>query len=170
MSGWVEAFIVVATIAIVLQMAILLAMVLEVKKSLAEFTRLANDFHGRFDPILMRINRILEDSEDRISSVMTDASEITRLARGQAQKVDRVVTDVVDRLRVQVIRADVILTGAMEVIEEAGSKARRTLWGPVQQVSAVLKGLRVGLDFIRGQQQRRRSESDGATQDEELFI
>ncbi|MGA9593251.1 MAG: hypothetical protein WBS18_09150, partial [Candidatus Acidiferrales bacterium] len=110
MSGWVEAFIVVATIAIVLQMAILLAMFLEVKKSLAEFTRLANDFHGRFDPILMRINRILEDSEDRISSVMTDASEITRLARGQAQKVDRVVTDVVDRLRVQVIRADVILT------------------------------------------------------------
>jgi len=46
---------------------------------------------------------------------------------------------------------------------------RNTLWGPVQQVSAVLKGIKVGLDVLRGVQQRR-AESDSASQDEELFI
>ncbi|MGH9758655.1 MAG: hypothetical protein ACRD4M_13030, partial [Candidatus Acidiferrales bacterium] len=67
---------------------------------------------------------------------------------------------------------DHILSGALEVIEESGTKFRRTVWGPVHQVSAVIKGLKAGLDFVRGQQQRqpRRSESDAATQDEELFI
>jgi hypothetical protein len=169
MSGWTEAFIIIATIAIVVQMAILLAMFVQLRTAIENFTRLANDLHARIDPILLRVNRILEDSEDRIASVMGDAAEITRIARGQAQKVDRVFTEAVERLRVQVIRADQILTGALEVVEDAGSKVRKTVWGPIHQASALLKGLKVGLDFIRGQQ-RRRQEPDSATQDEELFI
>src|SRR5580700_7901991 len=169
MSGWVEAFIIIATIAIVIQMAILLAMFVQLRTAIENFTRLANDLHARLDPILLRVNRILEDSEDRIATVMSDAAEISRIARGQAQKVDRVFTEAVERLRVQVIRADQILTGALEVVEDAGTKFRKTLWGPIHQASALLRGLKVGLDFIRGQQ-RRRQEPDSATQDEELFI
>jgi hypothetical protein len=168
MSSWIEIFIIIATVAIVIQMAILLAMFVQMRSAIENFTRLANDLHARIDPILLRVNHILEDSEDRIASVMGDAAEITRLARGQAQKVDRVFTEAVERLRIQVIRADQILTGAIEVIEEAGSRVRRTVWGPFQQASAVLKGLKVGLDLIRGQQ--RRPQPDSATQDEELFI
>ena len=169
MSGWAEAFVVIAAIAIVLQMVILLAMFVQLRVAIDRFTWMANNLQGRLDPILLRINRILEDSEDKIGSIMSDGAEITRLARGQAQRVDRVVTDSLERLRVQVIRADRILTGALEVIEETGSKVRSTLWGPVQQVSAVLKGIKVGLDVLRGVQQRR-AESDAASQDEELFI
>lgn len=169
MSGWVEAFIVIAAIAIVMQMAVMLAMMLTVKKSLEHFTRQSTELQARIDPILSRINRILEDSEGRISSVMGDTAEITRIARGQAQKIDRVVTDTIDRLQIQVIRADQILTGAMEVVDEAGSKFRSTLWGPIRQASAVMKGIKVGLDLLR-RQQSRVVESDVASQDEELFI
>jgi uncharacterized protein YoxC len=170
MSGWVEAFIVIAAIAIVMQMAIMLGMMLSLKKSLEHFTRLSTDLQGRVDPILTRINRILEDSEGRISSVMGDTAEITRLARGQAQKVDRVFSDTIERLQIQVIRADQILTGAMEVVDEAGTKFRATLWGPIRQASAVMKGIKVGLDMLRRQQASRVRETDGAPLDEELFI
>jgi hypothetical protein len=169
MSGWVEAFIVIAAIAIVMQMTIMLVMLLQVKKSLEHFTRLSTDLQSRVDPILSRINRILEDSEGRISSVMGDTAEITRLARTQAQKIDRVFTDTIERLQIQVIRADQILTGAMEVVDEAGTKFRNTLWGPIRQASAVMKGIKVGLDMLR-RQQGGHVESDAASQDEELFI
>jgi len=168
MSGWVQAFIVIAAVAIVIQMGILLGMFISMRASIENLTRIANDLKARVDPILTRTNHILEDSEDRIASIMGDAAEITRIARGQAQKVDRVFTDAVERLRIQVIRADHILTGALEVVEDAGSKVRRTLWGPINQASALLKGLKVGLDFIRGQ--KRRPESDASIEDEELFI
>jgi hypothetical protein len=170
MSGWVEAFIVIAALAIVIQMAILLAMFLQLKTSILEFTRIANDMQGRVDPILTRINRILEDSEGRLSSVMGDAAEITRLARGQAQKMDRIFTETIERLRIQVIRADQILTGALEVVDEAGTKFRNTLWGPIRQASAVMKGIKVGLDILRNQQERRPASEATAEEDEELFI
>jgi 5-hydroxyisourate hydrolase-like protein (transthyretin family) len=169
MSGWVEAFIVIAAIAIVMQMAVMLAMMLTVKKSLEHFTRQSTELQGRIDPILSRINRILEDSEGRISSVMGDTAEITRIARGQAQKIDRVVTDTIERLQIQVIRADQILTGAMEVVDEAGTKFRNTLWGPIRQASAVMKGIKVGLDMLR-RHQGGVPETDAISQDEELFI
>ena len=168
MSWWVQFFIVVAALAIIIQMFILLGMFISMKASIENLTRMANELKGRVDPILTRTNHILEDSEDRIASIMGDAAEITRLARGQAQKVDRVFTDAVERLRIQVIRADHILTGTLEVVEDAGTKVRKTLWGPINQASALMKGLKVGLDFIRGQ--KRRPTSDASIEDEELFI
>jgi hypothetical protein len=169
MSGWVEAFIVIAAVAIVIQMAVMVGMLLSLKKSLDHFTVLSTDLQSRIDPILTRVNRILEDSEGRISSVMGDTAEITRLARSQAQKVDRIFTDTIERLQIQVIRADQILTGAMEVVDEAGTKFRNTLWGPIRQASAVMKGIKVGLDMLR-RQQGGVVEADVASQDEELFI
>jgi hypothetical protein len=101
---------------------------------------------------------------------MGDTAEITRIARGQAQKMDRIVTETIERLRIQVIRADQILTGALEVVDEAGSKFRNTLWGPIRQASAVMKGIKVGLDILRNQQERRPASEAAAEEDEELFI
>lgn len=167
MSGWVDAFIIIAGLAILLQAVILLVMAVQMRSSVERILKLMNDLHGRVDPILVRTARILDDSEDRISSIMGDAAEITRIARGQAQKVDRVFTEAVERLRLQVIRTDQILTGTLEVIEDAGSKFRRSVWMPVQQASALLKGLKAGLDFLRSSN---RPKSDAVQQDEELFI
>jgi hypothetical protein len=170
MAVWVNAFIVIAALAIVVQAAVLVAMAIQVRSSLQDFTRIATQLQTRIDPILLRTNRILEDSEGRIASIMGDASEVTRLARGQAQRVDRVVTDALDRLRVQILRADQILTGALEVIDEAGSAVRKKLWEPVHKATAVLRGLQAGLDFIRNVRGARSPASDAVSEDEELFI
>jgi hypothetical protein len=169
MSGWLEAFIVVATVAIVIQMAILLAMFIQMRATVQQFSRLAAELHAKVEPILVRTSRILEDSEDRIASVLGDAAEITRVARSQAQRVDRVFTEAVERLRIQIVRADHILTGTLEVIEEAGARVRRTVWEPVHQASAVLKGIQAGLEFFRGQRHPR-PHPNSEQQDEELFI
>ena len=151
MSGWLEVFIVVASVAIVIQMAILLAMFLQMRATTQQLSRIASELQAKIDPILVRTSRILEDSEERIASILGDATEITRVARSQAQKVDRVFTEAMERLRIQVVRADHILTGTLEVIEEAGAKVRRTVWEPVHQASAVLKGIQAGLEFFRSQ-------------------
>lgn len=160
-------FIVIA-IAVILQMVFLGGMFLATRRMSKEVHDLAHEMQKKMDPVFFRFNRILETSEDKISSIVTDAAEMTRLARGQAQKIDRVVTDSLDRMRVQIIRADAIITGTLEAVEDAGLKLRRSVFGPLQQASAVLKGIRTGIDFIRGERSARNA---GATQpDEELFI
>lgn len=169
MSGWLEAFIVIAAVAIVIQTFVMVMIALQTRASMERFNKIAGELQAKIDPILTRTARILGDSEDRVASIMGDAAEITRVARSQAQKVDRVFTEAVERLRIQVIRADQILTGTLEVIEDAGSKFRRSVWVPVQQASALLKGLKAGLDILR-HHDRKGPESEAARQDEELFI
>jgi hypothetical protein len=168
-QNWMEAFVIVATVAIIIQMGILLAMYIQFREMNRQITRISTDLQSKIEPILVRVNRILEDSQDRIASIVGDAAEITRIARLQAQKVDRVFTDAVERLRGQLIRGDHILTGALEVIEETGSKVKRTFWGPLQQASALLRGVMVGLDILRGGH-RASGDASRARQDEELFI
>jgi hypothetical protein len=80
--------------------------------------------------------------------------------------VDRILTDAGERLRGQIVRGDHIVSGALELIEDTGAQVKKTLWKPLNQVSAVMRGVMVGLDVLRG----RKPLADAIRQDEELFI
>lgn len=168
MDPWLKFFIVLATVAIIGQMLILLGMFLQVKSMNERMTRIATDLHGKIDPILSRLHMTVEEVGPQISRAAADAAEITRLARAQTEKIDRVFAEAIDRLRMQVLRADQILTGAIEEIESAGSEFKSSVLRPVRQATAFVKGIKVGLDFLRGQ--RRSPERAREQQDEELFI
>jgi hypothetical protein len=168
MDPWTKFFIVLAAVAIIGQMLILLGMFLQVKSMNERMTRIATDLHARIDPILSRLHMVVEEVGPQISSAAADAAEITRLARAQTEKIDRVFTEAIDRLRMQVLRADQILTGAIEEIESAGTEFKASVLRPVRQATAFVKGIKVGLDFLRGQRQS--PERAREQQDEELFI
>jgi type IV secretory pathway VirB2 component (pilin) len=92
------------------------------------------------------------------------------LARTQAQKMDRVFTEATDRLRGQLVRADRILTGTLEAVEDAGAQVRRSFLGPVQKVSAVVHGIKIGLDVLRARRREPQSATEAVEQEDELFI
>jgi hypothetical protein len=113
---------------------------------------------------------LLDDTQPKISSMVNDASHIVYLARGQAQKIDRVFTDAADRLRGQLVHADRILTGTLEAVEDAGAKIKHSFWRPVQKASALVQGIKVGLDILRSRRRRRQGDEPREQQEEELFI
>ncbi len=167
MMNWIAAFVMIAAAAIVLQVLVLVAMYIQMRQANARMTRIATDLETRVSPILSRLDRLLEDSQGRLSSVVADSAEIVHLARSQAQKFDRVFSEAVDRLRLQIIRADQLVTGALEAVENGGSRIRRAVWGPMHEVSALIQGVKTGLDFFRN---RRPAERGREQQDEGLFI
>ncbi|MBI3406002.1 MAG: hypothetical protein HY046_11155 [Acidobacteria bacterium] len=170
METWLIVFVGLSSLAIILQMLILMGMYLQVRQLSAHMTRLSTDLHTRVDPILSRLHFLLEESQEQIRQVVSDAAEITHLAKTQAQKVDRVFSEAVDRLRDQINRADQILTGAMEEMEEAGSQIKRTVLEPVKQATAVLQGIKSGIEFFRTRGRRPTPDRATQQQDEELFI
>ena len=169
MNAWLEVFIVVASIAIVVQAAMLTALFFEMKRLSERLERFTMDLESRLTPILSRVQIFLEDTQPRIAEMVADAAHVVYLARAQAQKVDRVFTEASDRLRGQLVRADRILTGALEAVEDAGSKFTHSVWRPVQKVSALMQGIKVGIDLLRSRRGNRRLE-EPLEQEEELFI
>ena len=169
MESWLPFFVMVTSLAVVIQAVALAAIYYHLRRQSRRIEQMAQELQARVSPILSRIQLLVEEVHPQISSMVADAAHITHLARTQVQHADRVVGEAIDRLRLQLVHTDQILTGALETVEEAGVHIRRAVLGPVQSVSALVRGIQTGLEFFRGN--RRRSEAPQAeTQDESLFI
>ena len=174
MESWIPFFVVVTALAIVLQAVILIALFLQMRRTAARVEQTVTDLNTKLNPLISRVQTLVEDVSPRISGIVADASEITRLARGEAQKVDRILSEALERFRMQLIHVDHILSGAMEAVEDAGSQLRQTVWTPVMKATALLRGVQAGLDFFRNARQRRSRidplEAPVEQQDEGMFI
>jgi hypothetical protein len=167
MQNWVG---VVVSIALAVQLVILAALFFQTKRTMEKVEKTVSDLHQKAGPILTRVQILLDDTQPKISTMVSDAAHVVYLARGQAQKVDRVFTEAADRLRGQLLHVDRILTGTMEAVEDAGAQFRQSFWRPVQRASALVQGIRVGLDLLRSRRAAPPRRDEPAEQEEELFI
>jgi len=174
MESWMPLFIVATAVAVVLQAVVLIALFIQLRRTAARVEQTVADLNTKLSPLISRVQILVEDVSPRITGIVVDASEIVRLARGEAQKVDRILSEALERLRMQLIHVDHILTGAMEAVEEAGSHLRQTVWGPVVKATALIRGIQAGIDFFRTVRQRRSPidpvEASPEQQDEGMFI
>ena len=169
MQNWVG---VVVAIALVVQVSILTALFFTTRRTMQKLEKTVTDLNARAGPILTRVQILLDDTQPRISTMVSDAAHIVYLARGQAQKMDRVFTDAADRFRGQLLHIDRILTGTMEAVEDAGAQFKQSLWKPVQKASALVHGIKIGLDLLRARRVGTHSGNQEPLpeQEEELFI
>jgi hypothetical protein len=170
MDNWLAPFVIIIAVAFVVQTAILIALFLQWRRTHQKFGRILSDLQARLGPILTRVQIMLEETQPRVSNMVADAAHVVYLARTQAQKVDRLFTEATDRLRSQLNHVDRILTGVMETLEDAGSGFRRSFWEPVQKATAVIRGVKAGLDFFRTRRQHAGEEPAERSHEEELFI
>lgn len=171
-----EIFIVVACVTLLVQVAILTVLFFQLKKTTESVNKMVNDLNSRLGPILTRTQILLDETQPKISALVEDAAQVVYLTRAQAQRFDRVVAEASDRLRGQLVHIDRILTGTLDAVEDAGSQMRRSFWGPVQKASALVQGIKIGLDVLRsrrGSSARSRDaarEAEVEEQEDELFI
>lgn len=170
MQFWLELSVIVTGVALLIQVIVLTVLFFELRRVMQSVTKLTADLQQRVGPILTRVQILLDDVQPKISNLVTDASHVVYLARGQAQKVDRVFTDAADRLRGQLMHLDRILTGTLETIESTGAQIRHSFWRPVQKASALVTGIKVGLDFLRSRRAQPSPGDERLEQEEELFI
>jgi hypothetical protein len=171
MESWMPLFVAVIALAVVLQSIVLIVLYLQMRRTAARVEQVVTDLSSKVAPLISSVQILVDDISPRITGIVADASEITRLARGEVQKVDRIVSEALERLRMQLIHVDHVLTGAIETVEAAGSQIRQTVWGPVMKATAMLRGVQAGIDFLRNVRQRRDvGDVPVDQQDEGMFI
>jgi hypothetical protein len=169
MQNWVG---IVVAISLVVQVSILTALFFTTRKTMQKLDKTVSDLNAKAGPILTRVQILLDDTQPKISTMVSDASHIVYLARGQAQKMDRVFTEAADRFRGQIVQLDRILTGTMEAVEDAGTQFKQSFWRPMQKASALVQGIKIGLDLLRARRTATEpaASEEAPEQEEELFI
>jgi ABC-type transporter Mla subunit MlaD len=154
-------------IAVILQASAMAGIWMTLRRLPGQIESIRTDINRRLDPLTQQMTEMIATSREPVRSISTNLAEISQILRSRAGQVDATVGDLLDRSRTQIVRVDQMVTNLIEKVETTSDVVQRNVLVPVQEVAAVVKGLRTGLDFFF----RRRSGSvSETTQDEQMFI
>jgi hypothetical protein len=174
MENLTMVFIAVTAAAVVLQAFILAFMYLAMRKSTARMEAVALEVKTKALPTLETAQALLTEMRPKLSVIADNLMETTISVRSQVERMDATVSDAVDRARLQVIRADELLSRTLDRVEETSEMVHKTVISPVRQFSGLLQGVTAGVEFLLGGRGRRnggsRGESRRPVPQDEMFI
>jgi len=169
MGNLVPVFIIATAVAVIIQAGILVALFLVVRKTTGRVEALATEVKTKALPTMETAQAMLVELRPKVNEIVTNVDQSARMARAQMERLDATVSDVVDRARLQVIRADELVNRTLDRVEETSDMVHRTVVSPIRQVAGVMQGLSAGLEFFLGRKRRQSRDGMGVPQDE-LFI
>ena len=169
MDKLVPLFIIFTAVAVIIQAGILVALFVVVRKTSGRVEKLASDVNTKALPLIETTQTLLVEVKPRVIDIVANAEESARIARAQMERLDATVSDIVDRTRLQVIRADELVNRTMDRVEETTDMVHRTVVSPIRRLSGLVQGLSAGLEFFLGRKRRQPRDGMGVPQDE-LFI
>jgi outer membrane murein-binding lipoprotein Lpp len=167
MNNLLIAFIAVTALAVLLQAVVLVGMYLAMRNTSAKVESLAEEVKTTVLPTAELARSMMSDLRPRIETVVDNVSASTTMLRTQMERIDATLTDIVDRTRLQVIRADEFLNTSMDKLEETREAVQRTVVSPVRHLAGLMHGMSVGIEAFFSRKRGR--ERVGVPQDE-MFI
>jgi hypothetical protein len=165
-------FIALTGIAVALQAGVLLAMYLTMRKSSERMEALATEVKTKLMPTFEQAQEMLTQFRPRMEIIAENVEDATTVMRGQLQRIDATMNDVVDRARLQIIRADDLLSRTLDRVEQTSDMVHSTVVSPVRQLSGLMQGITVGLEYLfgRGRRNGGSGEERRPVPQDEMFI
>jgi hypothetical protein len=153
-------------VALVLQIGIMIAILVTVQKSSARVQSLAEEVQRRALPTLDAAQSLLTTAKPKIEELVANAAATSATIKSQVERLDATISDVIDRTRLHVIRADELVSRTMDRVEETTELVHHSVVSPVRQVAALVQGLTAGLGSLLG----RRARNHAGQPQDEMFI
>ena len=161
-------FIGITAAAVMIQAGILIALYLAVRETSSRMEALAGEVKSKVLPAAEIVHSMLVEFRPHLETLVTNVSESSTLVRNQMERLDATVSDVIDRTRLQVIRADELLNRTLDRVESTTDMVHKTVVSPVRQLSGLIQGFTTGLEFLIGA--RRRPRNGVTVPQDEMFI
>jgi ABC-type transporter Mla subunit MlaD len=166
-TGLTVALILVA-VAVLMQAGAMLGIWLAIRKIPGQIESVRSDVKQRLDPLTQSALEIVNNSRAPFETIIANLAEISKILRDRTSDADQVAAELLDKSRSQIVRVDNMVSELVEKVETTADAVQKGVLGPIQEVSAVVKGVRSGLEFLFSR--RRVTNVSEATQDEQLFI
>ena len=151
--------------AVVVQIAILAAILAAVKRSGQRMESMASQLEQRAIPALDSAKAILEHAQPQLETILGNLASTSAMLQQQMGRLDATASDVLDRARLQVIRADEMVTRTMDRLEETTEIVSHNVISPVRHVAGFVSGISAGFVALFGRRGRGRD-----MQQDEMFI
>lgn len=165
-------FVVVAAVAIVLQMVILFVLYRTMRDAAQRMESLAGRVETQAAPVLITAHAILDDARPKIAEITSNLAESTTMLREQVTSMAEATGEIVDRARMQAARLDELVSNTVSKIEITTDFVQNSVISPVRRIHAIAQAVSAGLSFLRANRARRKNDNNGpgSEVDEEMFI
>ena len=164
-------FIALTAVAIALQALVLLGIFLSLRKTSAKVDTLTTEMRAHALPAIESAQSLITTTAPKLEEIVSNVHTTTALVRGQVERLDNTVNDIIDRTRLQVIRADELVTRTLDRGEDTTETLQHTVVSPVRQFTGIMQGVSVGLGALFRARNRRRRVGDGmGVPQDEMFI
>ena len=106
----------------------------------------------RVNKLLTQVEQEMKPLADSLNAIARDAARITSLATGQAERIDRLVSDITVRL------------------EHTATTLQDAILRPLRDGAAIMTGLKAAIDVIREVTRKPRAARARAEDEDALFI
>lgn len=152
---WASIFVGLIALALWAQALGVVAIGIYAYRFLQRLDKLGNSFEQRTGPILEKTNLLLEDLTPKVRSISENVEQLSYTVRAKVDElgatmteVNRTVEEINVRTRVQVARADAIVTDAMEATEGISTAVQEGIRVPLRQVAGVIAGVKAGIETL----------------------
>lgn len=170
MNTTVAIFVIVAAVAIVVQMGILIALYVGMRQAASRIEGIAGRLEQQASPLLSTAGAILEDAQPKIAEITSNLAESSSTVRAHVSQMADATGEIVERARLQAIRMDEFVGSTMGKIETASEILETKVLTPVRRVQGIISAVTAGLGVLRSSRPKRKAARAGAEQDEEMFI
>ncbi len=146
----------VTAVAIVIQMIVLLALYVGMKRRSARIEALAAQVQTRAVPTLELAQSMLQEYRPKAETILNNVSAISTKVKDEITRLEGSVTDVVQRTHEQVVRVDELMTKTITRVENATDMVNHSVSVPIRHATGVLQGITTGLAVLFGKTRARR--------------
>lgn len=154
-------FTALVAVAVLIQAGVLLGMFLVMKASLQRMEKLASMAEEHAIPALTSAKSLLDAVSPKLKVAADNVAAASETLRTQSHHVNETLDAVLKKTEVQAERVDEMITGTLNAVADATAAVQRVVSAPVKQVNALLNGLRVGIDVLRGRPREAHAAGDG---------
>ena len=128
-----------------------------------ELSKSIGTLSGKADELLTIIKGVAE----KIHVLENNLTATTAVIQKRVVELDSFLEETTDTARLQVLRIQAVVENISSKVEETFDLLHQSVLAPANEITAIIRGIRVGLDFL---QRHRKQPARTSHQDDEMFI
>ena len=160
----------IVAVSLFLQSLALLGIHRSIRNISGRIDKLSADIGRNADNVSSRASEVLAAIKaftDRFHAMQDNLTGTSEIVQRRVVEIDAFLEETAQAARLQVARIHQTVDNASRRVEETFDILQSRVLAPINELNAVITGIRVGLDVLRG---RRKRPVNPSQQDEEMFI
>jgi hypothetical protein len=143
-------FVGLVALAMVVQAIVVVVMAVIASKATKRALEIADQLHTKVMPLLDTTQTVIHDAAPKVKIITENLVETTHMVRSKAQEFDATASELNMKARAQANRVDGMVTSVLNTTAEISETLQRAVKVPVREFSGIVNGFKAGVEVLVG--------------------